>query len=107
MKKSKKKIKKPTNLEECFQALNVLLKQEDIEEIRNLPSKSKVIKYHFGIGGWMRNNWGLWKGSILQKYLLERGVGHPDSMSDTILNFYHDWLNDRHEEWKEFDKTIL
>jgi len=41
---------------------------------------------------WMRNNWGLWRGSRLSKYFNEMGVFHPDDMSGIILVSYHRYL---------------
>ena len=52
---------------------------------------------------WLRNNWGLWGGSRLQKYMLERKIQHPDSMSAIILEFYYDWLNEQNDEWIKFE----
>jgi hypothetical protein len=43
---------------------------------------------HFGLGMWMRNNWGLWKGGTLAKYFNELGIYHPDDMSSIIMTSY-------------------
>jgi len=94
----------PINLEDCFQTLNKVLKEEDINTIKNLESREEVIQYHHGFGRWLRNNWGLWGGSRIQKYLIEKGLKHPDDMSHTILEFYYDWLNGNNEEWQKFEK---
>jgi hypothetical protein len=51
----------------------------------------------------MRNNWGLWGGSRLQKYFTEKGVGHPDEMSSVILFFYWDWLQGNKDSWKKWE----
>jgi hypothetical protein len=77
----------PKNLEDCFQTLNRVLKQEDIESIRKLESRSETIKFHHGLGTWMRNNWGLWGGSRIQKYMLDK-----------------DWLNEENDGWMEFEE---
>ncbi len=47
---------------------------------------------HFSMGMWIRNNWGLWKGSRLQTYLVEKGFHDPDDMSHYILTYYQNWL---------------
>lgn len=83
----------PKNLDECFTELDKLLKKNDIEDIRSLKSREETIRYHHGLGTWLRNNWGLWGGSRLQRFLLNLGIDHPDSMSAYILENYHDWLN--------------
>jgi len=46
-------------------------------------------RYHLGLGMWMRNNWGLWKGSRLSKYFNSLGIYHPDDMTGVIFNSYH------------------
>ena len=61
---------------------------------------------HFSLGMYLRNNWGLWGGSRLSHYFETRGVQHPDSMSGLIIEYYYDWLNNRNEDWMEFDKNI-
>lgn len=93
----------PKNIEECFIELNKILKAKDIETIKNLENRSKTISYHDGFGMWLRNNWGLWGGSRLQQYLIGKGLRHPDDMSAIILEFYYDWLNGQHDEWKKFE----
>ena len=93
----------PQNLEECFIELNKILKPKDVETIKNLKDRNETISYHFGLGMWLRNNWGLWGGSRLQQYFFKKEIKHPDSMSGIILKFYYDWLNEQHNEWREFE----
>lgn len=93
----------PKNLEECFLELNRLLKPKDIAAIKNLKNRYQTILYHHGLGTWLRNNWGLWGGSRLQQYLIKKGLGEPDSMSATILEYYYDWLHGQNDKWKEFE----
>ena len=49
--------------------------------------------YHFGLGMWMRNNWGLWAHGPLAAYLEQFGVHHPDDMSGLILDTFWRHLN--------------
>jgi len=93
----------PKNLEECFLELNKILKPKDIETIKNLKSKDDLSLYHFGLGMWLRNNWGLWGGSRLQQYFFKKGIDHPDNISGIILSYYYDWLNGQNDEWKIFE----
>lgn len=95
----------PANLRECFVELDKNLSEVDKNEMRALPKREDMIQYHLGLGMWMRNNWGLWGGSRLQKYFSDRGVGHPDEMSSVILYHYHDWLNDKKDTWKKWEET--
>jgi hypothetical protein len=95
----------PKNLEDCFIQLDKLLSDEDKQYIKQLKDRKETIELHFGLGTWIRNNWGVWGGSRLQKYMLDReNVGHPDGMSAIILEFYYDWLNGKNDEWRKFDK---
>ena len=57
-----------------------------------LCDKKETIKLHMSLGMWIRNNWGLWGGSRLQKYLFDIS-DHPDGMSSIILEYYYDWLH--------------
>jgi hypothetical protein len=51
---------------------------------------------HFGLGLWLRNNWGLWSGSRLATYLHDSlGLRHPDDMSGLLLDTYWRSLNGR------------
>jgi len=106
-KESEDEVYIPKDLEDCFVTLNSILKPSEINTIKSLPDKHDLIGYHFGIGAWMRNAWGLWNGSRLEKYFIERDpFMHPDDISQKILEFYYDWLNGNHEAWREFDKNI-
>ena len=95
----------PANMGECFVELDRQLSEIDRKEMTAQPNRQDMIRYHRGLGMWMRNNWGLWGGSRLSKYFRDRGVNHPEEMSGIILEFYHDWLNDRKDAWKEWEKN--
>jgi|GEM_PF-1011715 len=83
----------PKNLSECFKELNRLLKQDDKENIKLNGEKKFMAEYHFSIGLWIRNNWGLWRGSALSKYFNSLEIYHPDDMSGIILNSYYNYLS--------------
>ena len=95
----------PANLGECFVELDKKLSEVDKNEMRALARRDDMIRYHLGLGMWMRNNWSLWGGSRLQKYFSDRGVRHPDEMSSVVLYHYHDWLNDKKDTWKTWEET--
>jgi len=95
----------PRNLEESFHVLDTLLTAKDIQLIRSLPERDAMSAFHFGLGMWLRNNWGLWGGSRLQQYFLQRGVEHPDNMSGILLEYYYDYLHGNHQAWRTFDTT--
>ncbi|MDZ4149354.1 MAG: DUF6794 domain-containing protein [Flavobacteriaceae bacterium] len=94
----------PKDIKDCFITLDSMLSKSDIDSIKSLSDREETIKYHLGFGMWLRNNWGLWGGSRLQKYFLDRDIKHPDSMSALILKYYYDWLHDDNKEWMKFDE---
>lgn len=95
----------PRNIKECFLELDKLLNKNEIIKIKKLKKKSDTLQYHHGLGMWIRNNWGLWGGSRLQKYLMDRHLTEPDGMSSEILEFYWEWLNNKNDNWIIFDKN--
>jgi hypothetical protein len=54
-----------------------------------------MAEYYFGLGMWMRNNWGLWGSSRLAKYFNQLGVYDPEAMSSIILSSFQNRLNGR------------
>jgi hypothetical protein len=72
----------PATLNETFVALECELTPSELREIR---FSDDMIGYHFGLGMWMRNNWGLWAGGPLAQHFGALGIDHPDNMSGVIL----------------------
>ncbi|MBK8303778.1 MAG: DUF6794 domain-containing protein [Pyrinomonadaceae bacterium] len=95
----------PANLGECFVELDKLMSEINKNDMKSLKTNRDMIQYHMGLGMWMRNNWGLWGGSRLQKYFTDKGITHPDNMSSVVLFFYWDWLNGKKESWKSWEKN--
>jgi hypothetical protein len=91
-KKSPTGVYIPTDLEDCFLELKKMLPEKTVTEMKSGPEKD-MIKYHFGLGTWMRNNWGLWAGSRLREYFKKLGLAHPDDMSSVVLNSFWRHLN--------------
>ena len=83
----------PTNLEECFIALNEMLGSEQVEEFKGWDENSVVGKSHHSLGRFLRNEWGLWSGSDLKTYFEGMGIKHADDMSGIIIDSYHRHLN--------------
>jgi hypothetical protein len=80
----------PKDLDEAIDSLDVIICPEDKRYITDSLSLDDFrINCHHGLGMWIRNNWGLWGGSRLQLYFLDRNVIHPDDMSDNILKAYY------------------
>ncbi|HEU4389873.1 MAG TPA: DUF6794 domain-containing protein, partial [Blastocatellia bacterium] len=93
----------PRDLGDCLLELDKRLSEIDKHEMRALAERDDMILYHLGLGMWMRNNWGLWGGSRLQKYFADKGVSHPDEMSSIVLFHYYDWLNGKKDTWIEWE----
>lgn len=83
----------PKDIDEAVDSLDVIISSEDKRYIvDSLSLDAFRARCHFGLGMWMRNNWGLWGGSRLKRYFLDilhRNVVHPDDMSDIILKAYY------------------
>ncbi|MCO6511349.1 MAG: hypothetical protein J5I65_11220 [Aridibacter famidurans] len=95
----------PADLGESMLELDKILTEADKAEFRSLPNRDETIKYHFGLGMWLRNNWHLWGGSRLQKYFFDLGVFHPDDMSGIILEHYYEWLKGDTGSWKTWEEA--
>lgn len=83
----------PENLNKCFDQLNSMLTTKEIEEIKIKTEEDFTANSHFGLGLWIRNNWGLWQGSRLYHFFKIKGISHPDDMSGIILTSYHRKIN--------------
>jgi hypothetical protein len=80
----------PTTLEEAFEALDAMLREEDRKYLQEAEDPDKAaISLHHSLGRHLRNTWGLWGDSPLKKHIRERfGFIHPDDMSGFILRQY-------------------
>jgi hypothetical protein len=81
----------PKDIYDAHKELDNMLTIELKQEIKN-GNKDDLIQYHFGLGSWMRNNWGLWAGSNLSKWFNSNGINHPDDMSGIIIDTYYHHL---------------
>ena len=66
------------------------------DETKNAIKESNVddlIKYHFGLGTWIRNNWIYPTTEKIAKVFLDADIAHPDDMSHEIILGYHYYLN--------------
>lgn len=82
----------PKDLDDCFDQLKKKLKPEDLAKMKS-GTEEDMIQYHFGLGMWMRNNWGLRKGGRLATWFNDKGIHHPDDMSGIILDSFWRHLN--------------
>ena len=84
----------PKDIEGCIVLLDSMLDDSTKMEIKEMSKSSFSAEAHLGLGLWIRNNWGLWKGGSLATYFNELGVYHPDEISGIILNCYYNHLKD-------------
>jgi hypothetical protein len=81
----------PETIDAAVTVLRAMLTDLDIESIENL-SRDQLISLHFGLGGWIRNNFGLWEaGSAL---LQLTGATNPDDASMKIIEALWQKLQD-------------
>jgi hypothetical protein len=86
----------PKDINECMTELDRLLDKESKDKFMNQEEGKAVANaYRPGVGLWIRNNWGLWGGSRLQKYFFDKGAKDPEGISWIILTCYHRHLNGR------------
>jgi len=83
-------------------------------DFRIAPEDVAGSKHHFGLGLGLRNEKGLWSGSLLRTYFRLNGIKHPDDMSGIILTTYHRKLNnkpirfrDQKKYYREYWKVAL
>ena len=77
----------PEDLDDCFTQLKSHLEPQAIEKMKS-GTEADMSLYHFSVGMWMRNNWGLWGGSRLARWFNAQGIKHPDDMSGIILTSF-------------------
>jgi len=96
---SKKELNyKPVNLEEAVNQMKIIHHDTTKQKILKMSEDEFLAGAHFGLGMWIRNNWGFWKGEELSKYFNSIGIYHPDDMSGIILTSYYRELHG--QEWK-------
>ncbi len=80
----------PATLNDSFRYLDSLFSDSTKLEIRSMQELEFSSSMHFGLGMWMRNNWGLWQGtSNLYHFFIKKGIWHADDMSGIILRSYY------------------
>jgi hypothetical protein len=72
----------PRTIREAVDRLLAVLSEEDKAEIRAYQ-KPELIHHHFGLGAYIRNNFGLWQGN--QALLVDCGAASADSASTIIF----------------------
>ena len=84
----------PKDIDDCFEELKKMFDDSDLNEfVKDSTEKDMEGQHHF-LGRNLRNNWGLWSGSILSEWFNEKGIHHADDMSGIILTSFWRHLND-------------
>ncbi len=83
----------PKDLEDCFVELNRLIDDKGKKLFMSSSEKEVFILHNERLGGWIKYNWSLWRGSRLSVHFHEVGLKHPDEMSRFILVMYHRTLH--------------
>jgi hypothetical protein len=94
---------KPKTLDEAVSQLEKIHDDSTKGKIRTMTEDEFSANSYFGMGMWIRNNWGLWKGGALPDYFNSKGIFHPDDMSGIILTSYYRQL--KGQDW-ELEKQI-
>jgi hypothetical protein len=96
-----KKNRYPQTMEEAIQACLIKLPAETLEELAGLKEED-LWGCHFGLGLWIRNNLGLWKGAM---NLMET-FRHPDDVASDIVDALHAFLK-KNPNWKEIQRQLI
>jgi len=81
----------PKDIYDAYKELNYMLSPKIKREMAK-GSEKELAKYHFALGAWIRNNWGLGRGSDLSQWFNSKGIHHSDDMSGIILKSYYRYL---------------
>jgi hypothetical protein len=85
----------PKNLQESLAVLDTMLADSIKQEIQKMEEGDASADLHFGLGLWLRNEWGFWRGSRLSSFFNSIGIFHPDDMSGIILTSFHRQINNK------------
>lgn len=80
----------PIDIEDAIAELDKALSDTVKTELK---AANNLFDYHFTLGEWMRQNWGLWLGSRLAQHFHDMNVLNPDLMSIFLLRSYQEHLN--------------
>jgi hypothetical protein len=77
----------PRDLASALAALDTIFDANVRQWIDTVP-EAEMIRLHFTAGMFLRNAWGLWKGSPLSLYFNSIGIQHPDDMTGILFTSY-------------------
>ena len=74
----------PTPLEAAVECVIAQLSEEHAARIK-AAAPEEIALMHFGLGQWIRNNFGLWGDSPLRDFLAAKGIADEDEMSVEVI----------------------
>ena len=80
----------PKTINEAVDILVHILPKEELDKIKSM-SKDDLTDLHFGLGQWIRNEFGLWDENY--ELMQDCGVKHEDDASGVIIKALYDNLN--------------
>src|SRR5277367_2419498 len=101
------KIEVPETFEAALIGLKKIIenaKPDEKEAFLNDPEDDACGRLHFGLGMWLRNNWGLWGGGALQTWFNSKGIKHADDMSGILITTVYRQL---HNQPIDLDRQIV
>lgn len=81
----------PTTIDAAVRVLLGLVPAEELAKITQM-SEGDLIDLHFGLGQWIRNNFGLWKENL--ELMQATGAIDPDDASGVIVKALWQRLQD-------------
>ena len=106
LKTSPTRVYIPKDLQDTFTELDKMLSPALRAEMR-AGAEKEMFRYHFGLGMWIRNNWGLWKGLRLAKWFNQEQILVPDDMSGIIFVSYWRYLHHQPIAFEDQVKATL
>jgi hypothetical protein len=83
----------PKTITEAVDILVHILPEEELDKIKSM-SEDDLTDLHFGLGQWIRNEFGLWAGN--KELIKDCGVKHEDDASGVIIK----------DLWRELKKNL-
>ncbi len=81
----------PTSVDAAVRVLQGMIPEDEQAKIAVI-SEDELTMLHFGLGQWIRNNFGLWQGN--PQLLASTGQTHPDDASGVIIHAFWQRLRD-------------
>lgn len=96
----------PANLEECYSHFDKMLPRAVRASILEMAVPSEVIRFHHGLGTFLRNTLGLWSGSTFSDYINKNTKErHPDEISNNLLRgYWYHLQGEKHDIFADMNK---